>query len=527
MITTATMNNSPVRHIMARVELYEGSTLVTSYSYKDALISVTIDRVGEDSKFFGYGICQKANVHLRDVNREISVTTANSMKIYFGADNTYIQTNPRYFVTEVHRDENTNELSITAYDAIYGATEHTVAELGLTSYTIGDFAAACATLLGLNSVSRNPGITAFNTNYEEGANFEGTETIREALDDVAEATQTIYYIDKNNLLVFKKLDIDGDAVLTINKADYITAESSTNRRLATITHATELGDNVTATTGVSGTTQYVRDNAFWDLREDIATLVDNALAAIGGLTINQFDCDWRGNYLLEIGDKIALVTKDDDVVISYVLNDTISYDGAYSQKTLWSFTDNESETAANPTNLGEAIKQTYARVDKQNKEIELVAGSADANGKAISSLILNTDSISASVEKVEKTTNDALEGMTDDIATLTTKVNSTMTAEDVKLEIQTELENGVDKVTTSTGFTFNEEGLTVSKADSEMSTQITEDGMTVSKNNDIVLTANNTGVEAINLKATTYLIIGTNSRFEDYDNRTGCFWIGG
>ena len=60
-----------------------------------------------------------------------------------------------------------------------------------------------------------------------------------------------------------------------------------------------------------------------------------------------------------------------------------------------------------------------------------------------------------------------------------------------------------------------------------MKTQITEDGMTVYKNDSAVLTANNVGVNAVNLHATTYLIIGTNSRFEDYGSRTGCFWIGG
>jgi hypothetical protein len=70
--------------------------------------------------------------------------------------------------------------------------------------------------------------------------------------------------------------------------------------------------------------------------------------------------------------------------------------------------------------------------------------------------------------------------------------------------------------------------LTVSKSDSEISTQITEDGMKVSKNDDVVLTANNVGVQARNLHSTTYLIIGSNSRLEDYhDTRTGMFWIGG
>lgn len=48
---------SPVREINARVELYNGSTLVESYTNKDKLKELTIERIGEKAKFFGFGIC--------------------------------------------------------------------------------------------------------------------------------------------------------------------------------------------------------------------------------------------------------------------------------------------------------------------------------------------------------------------------------------------------------------------------------------------------------------------------------------
>ena len=56
-------------------------------------------------------------------------------------------------------------------------------------------------------------------------------------------------------------------------------------------------------------------------------------------------------------------------------------------------------------------------------------------------------------------------------------------------------------------------------------------GMYVTRSDEEVLTANNEGVTAINLSAKQYLIIGNNSRFEDYSNgvdtkRTACFYIG-
>ena len=68
----------------------------------------------------------------------------------------------------------------------------------------------------------------------------------------------------------------------------------------------------------------------------------------------------------------------------------------------------------------------------------------------------------------------------------------------------------------------------MSKTGSEMSTQVTEDGMTVSRSGTQVLVVNNQGVQATNLNANTYLIIGGKARFEPYGaDRIGCFWIGG
>jgi uncharacterized protein len=300
--------------------------------------------------------------------------------------------------------------------------------------------------------------------------------------------------------------------------------------LQTIASVTELGDNVSASTTQIGTTQYIRNNPFWDLRDDIANLVENALATMGNMTINQFNCDWRGDFSLEAGDKIALTTKDNQTVTSYLLNDTITYDGGLEEKSEWDYKETE-ETASNPVTLGEALKQTYAKVDKANKQIDIVASETATNKEAISALQINTDSISASVKKVEDSTLEALTNVNSDISTLTSRVDAAITAEDVTIAIKSELDNGVSKVETSTGFKFDETGLTISKTGSEMTTNIDEDGMTISRDNEEMLVADHEGVKAYNLHANTYLIIGGTSRFEDYEKdgetRTGCFWIGG
>lgn len=488
---------APVRKIVGKVELsLDGSTPIT-YTHDGSLKSITVERIGE-SKFFGFGISHKANIKIIDTNRTCAPTTSHFARIYFED----IVAVPKMYVSEVHRDETTNEVSITLYDRLYDTTKHTLNELGLESYTMRGLAQAIANFLGVQLYIPFEFMDDSYV-YEGGANFNGTETLREVLDDIAEATQTYYYINASNELVFCGLDRSTDDIaiaFTIDKSQYFSLDTKTNRRLTKIISATELGDNVEVTTGLTGTTQIVWDNAFWTYGEtDITEQLNNAIASVGDLTINQFSCEWRGCPWIEPGDKIALVAKDGSIVYSYLINDSYTYDGAFSQKTEWEYTDEEVEHT-NPVSLGDALKQTMAKVDKANQEISLVVN----------------------------TTTEAINSINGDIEQINKKVGLTVDKEAVEIMISDAVGKGANKIETSTGYTFNDEGLTVSKSDSDISTTITEDGMTVKKGREDVLTANNEGVKAIDLHATTYLVIGNNSRFEDYEgNRTACFWIGG
>lgn len=515
--------SASVRKVKAKAEFYNGSALANTFTEADKIISFDIQRVGEDGKFFGFGICHRLNIHLIDVERELNITTAYSIKMSIGVGTDYVSF-PTFNVSEVHRDEKTNELSITAYDIIYQTSNYTVKDLTLTKpYTIKQFCDSIGTLLGVSV----RGHDNFALSYNNGANFEGEENIRDVLDDVAEATQTIYYLDATNTLCFKQLDKDGSAVISIDKSKYITLKSGIGHRLQTICSTNELGNDVSESSTLIGSTQYVRDNAFWELRDDIADLVHDAITAIGNISIDVFNCTWRGNPALEIGDKLTLITNDNKTLTSYLLNDTIKYDGTLSEQTQWKYDVNSTETASNPTNLGDAIKQTYARVNKAEKQIDIVASNIEQNTEDIAAIQVNMNNISASVTNVQKNLDNMSDGLNNRMTEVEKKSELAMTDEQVAIKISNALANGVSSVKTETGFVFDKDGLTISKSDSELSTNIDEDGMSVIKGTEEVLTADNTGVNAINLTAHQYLIIGKNSRFEDYgSDRTGCFWIG-
>ena len=534
---------SPSREIKAKIDLFDGTTKKATFTGSDKIKKFQIERAGEEGKFFGFGVSQKLELELLDKNRELNIVKGNTFDVYLTADTTYTKI-LSCEVDSIKRDEKTNGLTITAYDALYRASGHQVKDLTLTKpYTIKDFCEACGAKLGVSV----KGIDTFLLSYPNGANFDGAETLREALDMVAEATQTIYFMDSTNALVFKKLDKAGANLLTIDKNIYFEYKNNGPRVLKTICSTNELGDDVSESGTTGDATQFVRDNAFWELREDITDLVHNAVVAVGGLSISQFECKWRGNFFLEIGDKIQILGKDNSSAITYLLNDTLVYNGGLNQTSSWKYKDS-GETASNPTNLGEAIKQTYAKVDKQNKEITLLASEVNTIQDKQKTLITDVaelkvakDNITASVSQITENQSGLNSALTDlqnaftdqnntnaeQFDTLTQKVESSMTSDQVHLAISTELSKGVDKVTTSTGFTFNEAGLTISKSDSEISTNIDEDGMSIYKNNEEVLTADNTGVTQINATIKQYLIVGKNSRFEDYgSDRTGCFWIG-
>ena len=652
------INASSVNRVNAKVELYNGSTLVETCTCNDRLQDFTVERVGQNNKFFGFGVFHKVTINLIDLERNLTVTEANTFKIKIGYGDQFVQPYPTFYTNKVTRDETTNTITVVAYCKLATeASTHTVDEI-VAPYTIREFTSAAAALLGIESVEFqgiNAAETCLDTYYEKGGNFEGTEGLSEALDQIAEVTQTIYFLNHEDKLIFKRLDRDGLPALTISKNDYYDLETGEIRRLSTIVDTNELG-NSTSIGNVTGVIQYVRDNPFWELRDDIQLLLTNAYTAIGGISAAPFHCTWDGNFLLEIGDKIALSAEDNSTITSYILNDTIYYDSTLEETTQFIHT-GEEETASNPVSLGERLKQTYAKVDKQNKQIELVAseaaenknniaslsitvdgidlsvkelntktetietdlstlntdlttlsGTVATNTTAIGNLTVTTESINASVSSLETTTTNlatkdgeleesittnataigelqvstesisasvgelqtttdnltgevtsnkeniaalqiTTEGISTSVSSLDTniterlngidtnydalakEVSTKVTASDITVAIEEERKNGATHVTTSTGFTFDSEGLTITKSDSAISTNINEDGLSVFKYNEEVLTADNTGVKAQNLHATTYLIIGNNTYFADFTgtdgrNRAGCFWTG-
>ncbi len=187
----------------------------------------------------------------------------------------------------------------------------------------------------------------------------------------------------------------------------------------------------------------------------------------------------------------------------------------------------------------EAAKEAYNKAVAAGEaadEAQATAGAAQDSFNELETRVTTAETAllqdSGRIEAIASQVTAVETNVNESISTLTEAVSTKMDAQGVEIIVHEALDDGVNKVVTNTGFTFDDDGMTVRKTGSEIETTITESGMTVRKNGEELLAArsdeNVDGVNAKNLHATTHLIVGGRSRFENYgEDRTGCFWIGG
>lgn len=317
---------------------------------------------------------------------------------------------------------------------------------------------------------------------------------------------------------------------------YQTCSVETNKN--TRVGNSKYGDNQIVTTGV-----YIEDaygNTFSVGTEEYAVelptspilqgsdmcnpLLESALTQLQQIPYRVSTITWIGDPAIQVGD---MLTHEDTAVGSLtlpVMRLIYKFAGTSTLESLGI----DRDTLSQETTADRKLKKAFSKAEKDRYELEskidqradevLIQVSETYTDKtAFSQLKADVTGISSSV--IQQTSD--LKDVKRELST----VQQSATALDVS--IKQVLANGTDKVTTETGFTFNKDGLKVSKSTSPISTQITEDGMTINLNGETLLTANHEGVEAKDLHAKTYLIIGGRSRFENYgSDRTGCFWIG-
>lgn len=263
----------------------------------------------------------------------------------------------------------------------------------------------------------------------------------------------------------------------------------------------------------------------------------------------------KGDWVLSTADsesynKNHWVKRDTDVSLEYLQTHYYTTSEVEAKVTESErYTDSEITKAKNEINL--SVSQNYATktelsqtVSDFDEEIGTINTTIDEQNETITSLDLGVGEIRTTVGNNYQEITRKIDGFAtqESIIEVQNRVSQIQSDTYTKTEINTKLTDGsVTKVQTVSG-TFDENGMTYEKTNAQTKTTINEVGVNTRRtsNNETILFAgyvddNNTQyadykgqtiVASENMLVKNYLIVGSKSRFEDYEDGTGCFYIG-
>ncbi len=214
----------------------------------------------------------------------------------------------------------------------------------------------------------------------------------------------------------------------------------------------------------------------------------------------------------------------------------------------------------NEKNQVKKLRTTVNALDnKIDIEVEDINTSMTSQEGRISNLEISTNNIATNVSSLQTLTTEQYNALNsnlnnykivtnDELGQINSKFNDYATKNDLlsiersistittdtytKTEVNTLLVDGSVKKLQTTSATLDENGMTYAKTNAPTSSNINERGLTIvdSSNNPVLRavyddTIKNSIVDTYRHQVHEYFIMGSHSRFEDYEDGTGCFYI--
>lgn len=219
---------------------------------------------------------------------------------------------------------------------------------------------------------------------------------------------------------------------------------------------------------------------------------------------------------IRAGDVITVTDVYEKTVTALVMKKTT--DGQRDTLECTGSPSRDSTTAVN--NLG--FQPLSGKVLNLRTDVDgIKAENKDTRG-TLAAFQLDLEGIRSQVERQQM----EAEGLRQDLSSMT------QTAEGVSIQVESIRSNGVHKIKTGMGYTFDDDGITINREGNPIENKLDHTGMYVKKSGENVLQATADGVKAIDITVKNYLIVGSHARFEDYtdgvqNNRTACFYLEG
>lgn len=404
-----------------------------------------------------------------------------------------------FVVDEIEWDKANNSVVLKCYDEILFSMVPYDLELTFPM-TLGEYLAAVCDRFGWTL--ETPTFVNSDVVVEE-EKYDATYTFRSVLDEIAQAAAGTISIKGKVLSVLYPTDC-GETYTADNMtaSDGITIGELYGPVNSVVIARTPQEDNIYRIAEDVAFEEAVEikieNNQIMDShREDF---IDAIFEQLNGLSFYLYDFHSFGYLYVDLCDVFTLLDQSGNAYSCLMLNDEFTV-GQGIDETSFCDAPDATETDYNAASTSDRVlNQTILRVDKQEQEITGLVKNMEVAQNGI-------DVLQGSMTEVKQTA---------DALTITV----------TKIE-----QDGAEKVKTSVNaYTFDDEGLKISKDDEPITNRIDNTGMYVKNNDEVVLSANNEGVNAVDITVRNYLVVGEHSRFEDFistdgEERTGCFWL--
>ena len=249
-------------------------------------------------------------------------------------------------------------------------------------------------------------------------------------------------------------------------------------------------------------------------------LVEAIFNQVKGFAYSSFKSEYSFLPYLSLGDKIKFKNKEGNLVDSIILRYETNYDDI---------------TFEAPSIINAAVDYELPETPEITSKKALII--ADQANSKITSITTQMKKIDITVNNNYQEIQNKFNGYTPVERTVALENSVTVLQTDTytKTQIDTKLTDGSVTKVMSTSGTFDSNGLTIEQTNAKTKGNFNASGLTVIDNTSSVgeklLFAgydeerNETVVDTANINVTHYLVIGENSRLEDYEDGTGVFDI--
>lgn len=503
---------------------------IITYQLDGVVQTLTSEQLNSITPTF-QGAILKSVMKQLDVDSNVDIPIGTSINYKFGVlvNNAYEYLDfGNYVVYSSEKQEDTSSYKIICYDKMLNSMKQNE-DLGVTyPINVRDYINALCAKIGLEFKNQDETFANYDKMINEELYVGQDYTYRDILDELAQVTASTICLDKNDKVEIRY--ISNTAVDTIDEEYLKDINVNFGQKSGPV-------NSIVLSRSGESDNVYLRDeesvqaNGLCELKivdnqimnwNDRSNYLPEILAKLDGLEYYINDFVSTGIVYLELCDRYN-VKIGDNTYSCVMLNDELEVTQGLVENI--------------HTDMPEETETDYTKADKTDRKINSAYIIADKQGKKIEAVVNSVNNLDITVNNNYQEIQNKFNGYTPIEKTVEIETSVVRLQEDTytKTQIDTKLTDGSVTKVMSTSGTFDSNGLTIEQTNAKTKGNFNASGLTVIDNTSSVgeklLFAgydeerNETVVDTANINVTHYLVIGENSRLEDYEDGTGVFDI--